>query len=216
MSTMSVSAGSRRFAFPARPASRGTVSLMHQPTAAAELESALVRVAGGDQAAFATVYDQASRGVFGIVLRVLRDRAQAEEVAQEVFLEIWRTAAKFDARRGSPAAWINTIAHRRAVDRVRSSERSAQRDLRHAEANPEWDAPDVSDLVVARDEGSQVRRALATLPEAQRVALSLAYFDGRTQREVADLLDVPLGTVKTRMRDALKKLRLYLDEGVPG
>lgn len=175
----------------------------------------MARVAEGDQAAFATFYDATSRTVFGIVLRVLRDRAQAEEVAQEVFLEAWRTSARFDPRQGTPSAWINTIAHRRAVDRVRSVERSTQRDQRHAQGEFEVDAPDVSDVVVARDEGGRVRRALALLPEAQRTALALAYYDGRTQREVAELLNVPLGTVKTRMRDALKKLRTHLDEGGP-
>lgn len=171
------------------------------------------RVAAGDHSAFATFYDATSRTVFGIVLRVLRDRAQAEEVAQEVFLEAWRTSTKYDARQGTPSAWINTIAHRRAIDRVRSVERSVQRDQRHAESQYEAETSDISDIVVARDEGGRVRRALATLPEAQRTALALAYFDGRTQREVAELLGVPLGTVKTRMRDAMKKLRNHLEEG---
>jgi RNA polymerase sigma-70 factor (ECF subfamily) len=144
---------------------------------------------------------------------VLRDRAQAEEVSQEVFLEAWRTSIRYDPNQGTPAAWINTIAHRRAVDRVRSVERSTQRDQRHAEREVESAAPDVSDIVVTREEGGRVRRALAALPEAQRTALTLAYYDGCTQREVAELLDVPLGTVKTRMRDAMKKLRTHLDEG---
>jgi RNA polymerase sigma-70 factor (ECF subfamily) len=175
----------------------------------------MLRVAAGDHDAFATFYDATSRTIFGIALRVLRDRAQAEEVVQEVFLEAWRTSARFDPQQGTPSAWINTIAHRRAVDRVRSVQRSVQRDQRHAQTEYEMDAPDVSDIVVARDEGGRVRRALAALPEAQRTALALAYFDGRTQREVAELLDVPLGTVKTRMRDAMKKLRAHLDEAGP-
>jgi RNA polymerase sigma-70 factor (ECF subfamily) len=173
----------------------------------------MARVAAGDHGAFAEFYDATSRTVFGIVLRVLRDRAQAEEVSQEVFLEAWRTSTRYDQNQGTPAAWINTIAHRRAVDRVRSVERSTQRDQRHAEREVESAAPDVSDLVVAREEGGRVRRALAALPEAQRTALTLAYYDGCTQREVAELLDVPLGTVKTRMRDAMKKLRTHLEEG---
>ncbi len=193
---------------------RGRVSSMRQTTTADELSSVMARVAEGDNDAFATFYDATSRTVFGIVLRVLRDRAQAEEVAQEVFLEAWKRAKRYDARQGTPAAWINTIAHRRAIDRVRSVERSVQRDQRHAEGEPQTTAPDVSDLVVARDEGDRVRKAMAELPEAQRVALALAYFEGRTQREVAEMLNVPLGTVKTRMRDAMKKLRIHLDEGV--
>lgn len=188
---------------------------MPKTAAADELSTVMARVAAGDEAAFATFYDATSRTVFGIVLRVLRDRAQAEEVSQEVFLEAWRTSARYDGNQGSPSAWINTIAHRRAVDRVRSAERSAARDQRHAEREHQPDAADVSDIIVARDEGGRVRRALATLPEAQRTALSMAYFDGHTQREVAELLGVPLGTVKTRMRDAMKKLRHHLDEGGP-
>jgi RNA polymerase sigma-70 factor (ECF subfamily) len=186
---------------------------MRQTSTADELSQVMQRIAGGDRGAFATFYDATARSVFGIAVRVLRDHAQAEEVAQEVFLEAWTTAARYDASQGSASAWINMIAHRRAVDRVRSSERSAQREQRQATANPEGSEPDVSDIVVARDEGTRVRRALATLPESQRTALALAYYDGRTQREVAELLDVPLGTVKTRMRDALRKLRSALDEG---
>jgi RNA polymerase sigma-70 factor (ECF subfamily) len=211
VSTVSLSVALPRLPVLARRP-RGTVLAMPHIAAADELSTVMARVAAGDQAAFATFYNDTSRGVFGIVLRVLRDRAQAEEVAQEVYLEAWRMSARYDPRQGTPSAWINTIAHRRAVDRVRSAERSAARDQRHADDEQAWNAPDVSDLVVARDEGGRVRRALATLPEAQRTALAMAYFEGRTQREVAELLDVPLGTVKTRMRDAMKKLRRHLDE----
>jgi RNA polymerase sigma-70 factor, ECF subfamily len=184
------------------------------PASASEgLASVMLRVSQGDQSAFGEFYDSTSRSVYGIVLRVLRDPAQAEEVAQEVYLEAWRSAQRYDAAQGSPAAWINTIAHRRAVDRVRAVERSAERDHRHALEESGQMAPDVSDVVVARNEGDRVRRALALLPEPQRVALALAYFDGCTQREVADILNVPLGTVKTRTRDALRKLRGQLERG---
>lgn len=174
----------------------------------------MVRVSEGDAAAFAQFYDATSRTVFGIVLRVLRDRAQAEEVSQEVYLEAWRMATRYDAALGSPGAWLNTIAHRRAVDRVRSVERSTARELRDAGTTLGGDVQDVSEIVVDRDEGRRVRDALAELPEAQRTALALAYYEGRTQREVAEMLGVPLGTVKTRMRDALRKLRVRLEEGV--
>lgn len=193
---------------------RGTVKPMRTANPGDELSAVMTRVAAGDQTAFAQFYEATSRTVFGIVLRVLRDRAQAEEVAQEVYLEAWRTASRFDAGLGSAGAWLNTIAHRRAVDRVRSAERSTAREQRQAAAELNAEMPDVSDLVVDRDEGSRVRAALAELPEAQRTALALAYYEGRTQREVADLLGVPLGTVKTRMRDALRKLRIRLEEGV--
>lgn len=177
-----------------------------------ELTDLMTRVAHGDQDAFATVYDATSRAVFGIVLRVLRDRAQAEEVAQEVYVEAWRHAARFDGQQGSASGWLNTIAHRKAVDRVRSAERSAARDQRHFEFESGAPEPDVSDLVVARDDGRRVRAALQLLPEAQRTALELAYFEGRSQREVAEYLEVPLGTVKTRIRDAMKRLRTHLGE----
>ncbi len=177
-----------------------------------DLIELMARVARGDQTAFAQIYDSTSRSVFGIVLRVLRDRAQAEEVTQEVYVEAWRHASRFDAGRGSASSWLNTIAHRKAVDRVRSAERSAARDQRHYEFETTLPEPDVSDVVVARDDGRRVRDALQLLPEAQRTALELAYFDGRSQREVAEYLKVPLGTVKTRIRDAMKKLRNHLGE----
>jgi RNA polymerase sigma-70 factor, ECF subfamily len=195
--------------------SHGTVVDM-QPSAQrherAELVAIMTRVARGDQGAFAELYDATSRSVFGIVLRVLRDRAQAEEVTQEVYVDAWRQATRFDATKGSAASWLNTIAHRKAVDRVRSVERALARDQKHVALEATSPEPDVSDLVVARDAGRRVRAALERLPEAQRTAVELAYFDGRSQREVAEFLEVPLGTVKTRIRDAMKRLRIYLGE----
>lgn len=178
----------------------------------AELSEFMSRVVNGDEDAFAALYDATSRSVFGIVLRVLRDRAQAEEVTQEVYVEVWRHASRFDGQQGSASGWLNTIAHRKAVDRVRSTERSTQRDQRHFEFEATRAEPDVSDVVVARDDGHRVRAAMQKLPEPQRRALELAYFDGRSQREVAEFLQVPLGTVKTRIRDAMKRLRTHLGE----
>ncbi len=213
MSVMTAVAGSQWLPRIRARRSRGKVESMRLPPSANELSLAMTRMAAGDQDAFATFYDATSASVFGIILRVLRDRAQAEEVAQEVFLEAWRQATRYDSEQGSPAAWVNTIAHRRAVDRVRSVERSAQRDQRHVEDERGTSSPDASEVVVARDEGDRVRAALDQLPEAQRTALALAYFDGHTQREVAEMLNVPLGTVKTRMRDAMRKLRSHLDDG---
>lgn len=180
-----------------------------------DLVAVMGRVANGDQAAFAELYDATSRSVFGIVLRVLRDRAQAEEVTQEVYVDAWRHASRFDGAQGSAATWLNTIAHRKAVDRVRSAERSAARDQRHFEFAAGVPEPDVSDLVVARDDGRRIRAALQQLPDVQRTALELAYFEGRSQREVAEYLKVPLGTVKTRIRDAMKRLRTQLGEEAP-
>ena len=214
MTTLTLTAGGRRHArYSFLP--RGRVVDMHASTRdheRADLGRLMARVAEGDQQAFAEVYDATSRTVFGIVLRVLRDRAQAEEVTQEVYVDAWRQAKRFDGERGSATSWLNTIAHRKAVDRVRSVERAAARDQQHFEHETRAPEPDVSDLVIARDDGRRVRDALQRLPEVQRTALELAYFDGRSQREVAEYLEVPLGTVKTRIRDAMKRLRTYLRE----
>jgi RNA polymerase sigma-70 factor (ECF subfamily) len=188
------------------------VGLVRPRASAEELESAIARIAGGDQSAFATFYDSTSRSVFGIVLSVVRDRAQAEEVAQEVYVEAWRAAPRYDPALGSPAAWLNTIAHRKAVDRVRSAERRTVRERRDADFQASRYVQDTADVVVTADEGRRVRDALGQLSETQRVALQLAYFEGHTYREVAEHLEVPLGTVKTRIRDALKRLRGELGE----
>ena len=178
-----------------------------------ELAQLMKRVASGDQDAFAGVYDATSRIVFGVVLRVLADRAQAEEVTQEVYVTAWQQATRFDATKGAVTAWLATIAHRKAVDRTRSAARSRQRDLRHAASEPAAVLPDVSDVVVGLDEGRRVRAALRDLPPHQREALELAYFEGHTHREVAERLGIPLGTAKTRIRDALIRLRHNLAEG---
>jgi RNA polymerase sigma-70 factor (ECF subfamily) len=190
----------------------GRVVPMQPQTRSAELASLLARIATGDQDAFAGFYDLTSRTVFGIVLTVLRDRAQAEEVTQEVYVDAWKHAPRFDAGQGSPSAWLNTIAHRRAIDRVRSAERSSKRELRHIEAEGEPIAVDTSDIVIANDESRRVRAALQSLPEPQRTAVHLAYFEGRSHRDIANMLEVPLGTVKTRIRDAMKRLRTQLGE----
>ncbi len=188
---------------------------MHSESETPSLSELLTSVAEGHQDSFAAFYDATSRTIFGIVLSVLRDRAQAEEVTQEVYVDAWRFASRFDEAQGSPSAWLNTIAHRKAVDRVRSSERRAQRDQRSFDADAELLATDTSDLVVAADEGQRVRAALEQLTEAQRTAVRLAYFEGRTHREVAEFLEIPLGTVKTRIRDAMKRLRQHLEEVTP-
>jgi len=178
-----------------------------------ELGDLLARVARGDQDAFAAFYDATARSVFGIVLSVVRDRAQAEEVTQEVYLDAWRSAPRFDRAMGTPRAWLNTIAHRKAVDRVRSAQRSTDRDQRHFEQTEAVrSTPDVSEIVVATDEGRRVRDALATLPEPQRDAVRLAYFGGYSHSQVAERLQIPLGTAKTRIRDAMKRLRAQLGE----
>ncbi len=191
---------------------RGTVVTMRSSSRHSELVALLRRIASGDQSAFADFYDSTSRTVYGIVLSVVRDRAQAEEVAQEVYVEAWTSAPRFDPELGSPSGWLNTIAHRKAVDRVRSSQRSIAREQRHFDADSGRQVVDTSDIVVAHDESQRVRDALEKLPEAQRTAVRLAYFEGRTHREVAEVLELPLGTVKTRIRDAMIRLRRALEE----
>jgi len=169
------------------------------------LELVLAAVARGDHEAFSAVYDKAAPAVLGTVRRVLRDPAQSEEVMQEVLLEVWRTAARFDPAAGSAAAWIMTVAHRRAVDRVRSEQRAAERELRAATASIAYD--DVSEAVEITLDQERVRRCLKGLTDLQRESVTLAYYGGYSYPEVAQLLGVAVGTVKTRMRDGLIRLR---------
>ncbi|WP_030439559.1 sigma-70 family RNA polymerase sigma factor [Actinoplanes subtropicus] len=171
-------------------------------------------VAGGDEKAFARLYDLVAPRVYGLIRRVLRDPAQAEEVAQEVLVEVWRTAARFDPARGSATAWICTIAHRRAVDRVRSEQAAADRLSYVGRAQVEVPYDAVADEVSGRLERQQVRRCLHDLTELQRQAVTLAYYQGHTYPQVAELLGAPLPTVKTRMRDGLIRLRDCLGSGV--
>lgn len=182
-------------------AGRGT------PAGPDALQAALSAVARGDETAFAVVYDRAAPTVLGTVRRILRDPAQSEEVMQEVLLEIWRTAVRFDPASGSAAAWIATLAHRRAVDRVRSEQRATQRDVRAAAAGAEVSYDAVTEAVEAKLDRERVRRCLDGLTELQRESVTLAYYGGYSYREVAQLLSVPVGTAKTRLRDGLIRLR---------
>ena len=201
---------------PTTPAADGTMTRMALRRASrgpdvdagsVALDELLHRVARGDAAAFELLYDRIASSVFGVIRRVLRDPAQSEEVAQEVLVEVWRTATRFDADRGSASTWIHTMAHRRAVDRVRSAQASHDREERVAVRDhvPAYD--EVVDTVETRLEQEQVRRCVQGLTDLQRESVTLAYYGGHTYQQVAELLDVPLGTVKTRMRDGLIRLR---------
>ncbi|MEU3571384.1 sigma-70 family RNA polymerase sigma factor [Kitasatospora sp. NPDC036755] len=178
-----------------------------------DLEELLARVARGDQDAFSRLYDAVAAPVLGLVRRVLRDPAQSEEVAQEALLEVWRTAARYRAERGEVMPWVLTIAHRRAVDRVRSAQAAADRDQRAAAASHAPVFDEVAEQVEGRLEREQVRRCMKTLTELQRESLTLAYYQGYTYPQVAEVLGAPLGTVKTRMRDGLIRLRDCLGVG---
>jgi RNA polymerase sigma-70 factor, ECF subfamily len=172
---------------------------------ALDLGDLLARVAHGDQAAFEAVYESVAPAVFGLVRRVVRDPAQSEEATQDVLLEVWRTASRFEVEKGSATTWVMTLAHRRAVDRVRSAQAATERETRAATA--EADPEDVAEAALERIERERVRRCLGSLTELQREAVTLAYYGGYTYQQVAAVLGVALGTVKTRMRDGLIRLR---------
>ncbi|SNY23433.1 ECF RNA polymerase sigma factor SigK [Paractinoplanes atraurantiacus] len=178
-----------------------------------DIEALLVRVARGDEQAFARLYDLVAPRVYGLVRRVLRDPSHAEEVAQEVLVEVWRRAPQYDPERGTPTAWIFTIAHRRAVDRARSEQAAADRTLRIGIQAIDTPYDTVADEVATRLERRQVRSCLDGLTELQRQAVTLAYFQGNTYPQVAEMLGAPLPTIKSRMRDGLARLRDCLTTG---
>ncbi len=172
-----------------------------------DLADLLRSSARGDQQAFAQLYDAVASRAFGLVLRVVRDPAQSEEVLQEAMLDVWRQSARFDPDRGSPLSWLLTIVHRKAVDRVRSAEASTRRDTTYHQHNQPVEHDSTAEAAHASMEARRVREALTTLTQVQREALELAYFGGYTHTEGATMLDLPVGTAKTRIRDGLIRLR---------
>jgi RNA polymerase sigma-70 factor (ECF subfamily) len=173
-------------------------------------ETLMARIARGDEPAFAVLYDQLAPTVYGIVRRVVRDPAHSEEVTQEVFVELWRKAGRFDSTRGRVRSWAVTIAHRRAVDRVRSEQ--SLRDRQQGDWALPPSAPDSpADAVLDAFDRDRARQALSELSDVQRQALELVYFDGLTHVEAAERLDVALGTIKTRIRQGLIRLRTLVD-----
>ena len=171
------------------------------------LDALLTRVARGDERAFEQTYDQVADAVYGLVRKVVRDPAQSEEVVQEVMVEVWRTASRYEPGRGSAISWIMTMAHRRAVDRVRSEQAATDRQAKVAYRDQVIVFDEVAEDVEARLDRERVRHCLDSLTDLQRQSVALAYYEGYTYREVAELLTVPLGTVKTRMRDGMIRLR---------
>ena len=173
-----------------------------------DLISLVEQVAAGDQAALATLYDTTNRLVYGLILRVLGDISSAEEVLLDVYTQVWRQAASYDTGRGTPLAWLTTIARSRAIDRLRSGWQDQQRkesletlgDAPAATASPE-------EMTVASERQRLVRAALDALSPEQREVIELAYYSGLSHSEIAEKLNQPLGTVKTRTRLGMMKLR---------
>ncbi|WP_332663970.1 ECF RNA polymerase sigma factor SigK [Aeromicrobium sp.] len=179
---------------------------------AAGVEQLLSRVGRGDERAFAALYDLLGASVYGLARRVVRDPARAEEIAQEAFIQVWQSAARFDPARGSAKGWVLTLAHRRAVDAVRHDQAATNRENRYDWSNgPDFD--EVEETVSTTLEHEQVRRCLDGLTELQREAVNLAYYNGHTYAEVAQVLDTNPATIKTRIRDGLVRLRDCM--GVP-
>ncbi|MGV0834131.1 sigma-70 family RNA polymerase sigma factor [Mycolicibacterium thermoresistibile] len=181
---------------------------MSRPTQlSSDLDGLLHRIAHGDVGAFAEFYDATRARVYGLVTRVLRDPGYSEEITQDVYVQVWRSAAAYDSGVGSALSWVLTMAHRRAVDRVRSEEAANRRDSRYGLSQFDTAADVVADAIVVRDERRRVADCLGSLSELQRQCVELAYYDGLTYVQVSERLSASLGTVKSRMRDALRSLR---------
>ncbi|MFZ1484793.1 ECF RNA polymerase sigma factor SigK [Nostocoides sp.] len=184
------------------------------PSTSASLEDLLLRCArrpGADaEEAFAQLYDRTAARLYGLAVRVLVDPAQAEEVTQEAYAQAWQGCAGFDPTRGSAISWLLTLAHRRAVDRVRSAQAAARRDADYGARTQETDHDATSERALASIEAQSVRSALKALTPLQQNVIELAYFQGHTHTEIAGILQVPLGTAKSRINDALRKLRVEI------
>ncbi|BBZ70168.1 ECF RNA polymerase sigma factor SigK [Mycobacterium paraseoulense] len=189
----------------------GYRSMTGPPTPSEDLDALLHKVARGDRDAFAAVYDLTKSRVYGMVMRVLRDSGYSEETTQEVYCDVWRTAPGYDSSRGSALSWLLTIAHRRAVDRVRAEAASGKRDSRYAATSADPASDVVADSAIAGDERRRVVECLGALTDTQRECIQLAYYDGLTYSQVSDRLAANLSTIKSRMRDALRALRNCLE-----
>jgi RNA polymerase sigma-70 factor (ECF subfamily) len=186
---------------------------MTGPRLGSDLDALLRRVAHRDADAFAALYDRTKARVYGLVARVLRDSGYSEETTQEVYLEVWRSADTYDSAKGSALSWLLTMAHRRAVDRVRAEQAASQRESRYGAATADPSSDVVADSAIARDERRRVAECLDGLTDIQRQCIEMAYYGGLTYAEVSQRLSANLATIKSRMRDALRGLRNCL--GVP-
>lgn len=171
--------------------------------------------AQGDQLAFARLYDDLGPRVHALATRILRDADYAQEVTQEVFAEIWRTSPSFDPARGSALGWVMTMTHHRAVDRVRHEAASRRRDEAYGRRALPTPFDETSAACASLVESRAVRRALAVLTPSQREAIELVYFQGLSHAQTSRHLQVPLGTIKSRVRDGLLRLRTHLPDLAP-
>ena len=188
-----------------------------------ELADLLSRTALGDRAAFAQLYDRTSGHLFAVLLRVQRDRALAEDLLQEVYVNVWRAAGGFDAARSQPLTWLTSIARNRAIDSLRRGQTQPQLVSTTRDADDDDDSPDALErtpgeapgpleLLARASDERQLTRCMAGLSATQRQSVALAFFDGLSHAEVADHLRQPLGTVKSWLRRALQSLRQCLDQ----
>jgi RNA polymerase sigma-70 factor (ECF subfamily) len=182
-----------------------------EPGVDATAEQLLVCCAAGDRLAFQCIYRMFSAAAYGLALRVLRDDELAQDAIQEAFTQVWTESNRFDEDRASAKAWIMTIVHRRAVDRVRREEADRRRGQAWGASQIDTPHDSVAEIVELNAEHRRVRSALAALSPLQRQALDLAYIRGMTQTQIAEQLDIPLGTAKTRLRDALQRLRKEME-----
>lgn len=178
------------------------------------VDELLVRVQNGDREAFSSLYDVTASQVLGLAVQVLHDRAQAEEITQEVFLELWQQSKSFDPAKGSAKAWIFRLTRQRAIDRLRSHRAAVTRDDRDALLDAAKAVESVEQATVTNLDRELVRTALERVGEPHKTAILLAYFQGLTNRELAEVTGVPLGTAKTRLRDGLRKLHRELSAGL--